>query len=76
MIGVRLTAVQNALAALAADGEVVDVGNGRWRLAAHVEADAQRAARQIARAAVAAGTAPLSAAAGVPARATGGAPPP
>lgn len=73
MIGVRITAVETALAALAADGEVVDVGNGRWRLAAHVEADAQRTARGAARTA-AAGVAPLSAAAGVPAGATAGPP--
>lgn len=48
MVGVRQRAVDDALAALAANGEVVDVGNGRWRLAAHVQADAERAARQAA----------------------------
>lgn len=56
MVGVRQSAVDAALAALAADGEVVDIGNGRWRLAAHVRADAERAARQAAAAAAAAGS--------------------
>lgn len=54
MVGLRQRAVDDALAALAADGEVVDVGGGRWRLAAHVQADAERAARQAAAAAAAA----------------------
>jgi ATP-dependent DNA helicase RecQ len=51
MVGVRQRAVDEALAALAADGEVVDIGGGRWRLAAHVQADGERAARQAAAAA-------------------------
>ncbi|MGI8684418.1 MAG: DEAD/DEAH box helicase [Acidimicrobiales bacterium] len=75
MIGVRISAVEAALAALAADGEVVDVGGGRWRLAAHVEGDAQRAARQATRAGAAAGGA-LAGEATTAAGATTGAPPP
>lgn len=55
MIGVRQSAVDAALAKLVADGEVVDVGDGRWRLASHVEADAQRVTREAARTAAAAG---------------------
>ncbi|MBV9662172.1 MAG: DEAD/DEAH box helicase [Acidimicrobiales bacterium] len=49
MIGVRLAAVEAALASMAADGQVVEVA-GRWRLAEHVAADAARAAREAGRA--------------------------
>ncbi|HVM26574.1 MAG TPA: DEAD/DEAH box helicase [Mycobacteriales bacterium] len=48
MIGVRQQAVDAALTHLAAEGIVVDVGDGRWRYAEHVAADAARAARLVA----------------------------
>jgi hypothetical protein len=48
MVGVRLPAVEKALADLAAEGVVVEV-DGRWRLVEHVEAEAARAARAAAR---------------------------
>jgi hypothetical protein len=55
MIGVRPAAVDAALAALAADGTVVDVGNNIWRYAGHVRSDAERAAREAAKATAGAG---------------------
>jgi RecQ family ATP-dependent DNA helicase len=57
MIGVRLAAVEVALATLVSSGDIVHVGDGRWRWAAHVAADEARAARAVARAATTAGAA-------------------
>lgn len=51
MIGVRPAAIDAALAQLAGDGVVVDLGNGIWRYAAHVAADTDRVAREAAKAA-------------------------
>jgi RecQ family ATP-dependent DNA helicase len=45
MIGVRLPAVEAALAQMAASGQVVEVGDGRWRWSAHVAADEARSVR-------------------------------
>ncbi len=67
MIGVRQAAVDAALAGLAADGVVVDVG-GRWRLVEHIESEAARAARAAGHAAAAgpgADDAPVDGAGGV-----------
>src|SRR5262249_53563056 len=50
IIGVRLTAVESALATLAAARVVAQV-DGRWRLVEHIAADEARAARESARAA-------------------------
>jgi hypothetical protein len=55
MIGVRLAAVEAALAGLAADGAVAQLGDGRWRLVEHIAADEARGAREAARAGTAAG---------------------
>ncbi len=49
MPGIRLAAVEAALAALATDGEVVAVEDGKWRWAAHVAADEVRATHRAAR---------------------------
>jgi len=57
MVGVRIAAIEAALAQLADEGRVVDIGNRKWRWAEHVATDAARTARQAAAAQQGAGTA-------------------
>lgn len=53
MPGVRIRAVETALTDLADAGQVVDVGDGRWRWAEHVAQEAAKAAREAQQAAAA-----------------------
>ncbi len=48
MPGIRQRSVDAALAQLAAEAEILDAGDGVWRWAGHVAADAARAAREAA----------------------------